>query len=375
MITSDRSRPKAVNGYEIFDPSAIFAVHFIGETVRSCYLMGVNERSGKNFDQRKRWLEEKLQPLAANFAIDLLAFSCMSNHFHLLLRSRPDVVATWDNTQVALRWWQLFPTRKVKLKINGEWFKTPATPTEFELNAIRNDPVRLATIRLRLSDLSWWMRLLCQYIAMRANAEDGMGLGRFWQGRYKAVRILDEESLLACAAYIDLNPIRAEVAETLEQCDYTSVQRRIQAITTTALDADSSGELPPEVARVAVESATPPRADAFLAPVSIDERKDSLGPQPSRNGRRSSDKGFLAMAEAEYLEILDWLARDGVAGKLGTTPLSAPPVLERLGIEPTCWSAMVRDFGRAFRNVAGTAKSVSEARSCKTHRKFYRARV
>ena len=144
---------------------------------------------------------------------------------------------------------------------------------------------------------------------------------------------------------------------------------------TTALDADLSGELPPEVERVALESATPLRADAFLAPVSIDERKDALGPHPSRNGRRSSDKGFLTMAEAEYLEILDWLARDRVAGKRGATPLSAPPVLERLGIEPTLWLAMVRDFGRAFMNVAGTVKSVSEARSRKTHRKFYRARV
>jgi len=75
----------------------------------------------------KRWLEEKLKHLVANSGIDLLAFSCMSNHFHLLLRSRPDVVATWDDTQVALRWWQLFPIRKVKLEINGEWVKTPAT--------------------------------------------------------------------------------------------------------------------------------------------------------------------------------------------------------------------------------------------------------
>ena len=43
----------------------------------------------------------------------------------------------------------------------------------------------------------------------------------------------------------------------------------------------------PEVERVAVESVTvesvtSARADAFLAPVSIDERKDSLGPHPSR---------------------------------------------------------------------------------------------
>ena len=58
-----------------------------------------------------------------------------------------------------------------------------------------------------------------------------------------------------------------------------------------------------------------------------------------------------------------------------TTPQAAPPVLERLGIEPQLWSAMVKDFGKAFMNVAGTAKSVAEARSLKTHRKFYRARV
>ena len=75
----------------------------------------------KNFDHRKRWIEDKLKQLAANFGIDLLAFACLSNHFHLLLRSRPDVVATWDDTQVAIRWWQLCPTRKVKLEVDGEW--------------------------------------------------------------------------------------------------------------------------------------------------------------------------------------------------------------------------------------------------------------
>ena len=99
------------------------------------------ERSGKNFDHRKRWIEDKLKQLSANFGIDLLAFSCLSNHFHLLLRSRPDVVATWDDNQVAVRWWQLCPTRKVKLEVDGQWVKVPAEPTEFELNDIRNDPV------------------------------------------------------------------------------------------------------------------------------------------------------------------------------------------------------------------------------------------
>ena len=39
---------------EIFDPVEIVAVHLIGKTVRSCYLMGFDQRSGKNFDHRKR---------------------------------------------------------------------------------------------------------------------------------------------------------------------------------------------------------------------------------------------------------------------------------------------------------------------------------
>ena len=39
---------------EIFDPAEIVAVHLIGKTVRSCYLMGVEERFGKNFDHRNR---------------------------------------------------------------------------------------------------------------------------------------------------------------------------------------------------------------------------------------------------------------------------------------------------------------------------------
>ncbi|MEQ1826881.1 MAG: hypothetical protein ABL921_13080 [Pirellula sp.] len=212
---------------EIFDPSEIVAVHTMARTVRRCYLMGDDPLSGKNFDHRKRWIEEKLKLLAANFSIDLLAFSCLSNHFHLVLRSRPDVAQTWDDTEVARRWWTLCPKRKIKRVVDGQTLWEPAEPNEYDLNSIRDDPVKLAAVRRRLSDISWWMRMLCQYIALQANGEDGQGLGKFWQSRYKAVRILDEETLLACAAYVDLNPIRAALAETLETSIYWQTQWEI----------------------------------------------------------------------------------------------------------------------------------------------------
>ena len=352
---------------EIFDPSEIVAVHTMARTNRRCFLMGDDQFTGKNFDHRKRWIEDKLKHLAANFGIDLLAFSCLSNHFHLVLRSRPDVVKTWDDTEVARRWWSLCPQRKTKSEIDGKKNWIPDEPTEWDLNSIRNDPVKLAAVRSRLSDISWWMRLLCQYIALRANGEEGKGLGRFWQSRFKAVRILDEESLLACAAYVDLNPIRAALAETLESSDYTSVQRRITSLKENVAAIHDSN---------AVNSARiTNRADDFLSPISIDEKNNPLSSRPSRNGKRCSDKGFLALSEAEYLTILDWIARETVAGKRGQTPVGAPSVFERLGIDAQEWSRMVKDFGRTFKNVAGKPTSIEQARSLKSRRRFYVSRV
>jgi hypothetical protein len=352
---------------EIFDPSEIVAVHTMARTNRRCFLIGDDQFTGKNFDHRKRWIEDKLKHLAANFGIDLLAFSCLSNHFHLVLRSRPDVVKTWDDTEVARRWWSLCPQRKTKSEIDGKKNWVPVEPTEWDLNSIRNDPVKLAAVRSRLSDISWWMRLLCQYIALRANGEEGKGLGRFWQSRFKAVRILDEESLLACAAYVDLNLIRAALAETLEASDYTSVQRRITSLKENVAAINDSN--------AANSTSSTNRADDFLSPISIDEKNDPLSSRPSSNGKRCSDKGFLALSDAEYLTILDWIARDTVAGKRGQTPVEAPPVFERLGINAQEWSRMVKDFGRTFKNVAGKPTSIEQTRSLKSRRRFYVSRV
>ena len=124
----------------------------------------------------------------------------------------------------------------------------PAEPSDAEIDTLRNDPAELATIRFRLSDLGWWMRLLCQQIATRANRED-REVGKFWQSRFRAVRLLDESALLACAAYVDLNPIRAAMAQTLETSDYTSAQRRIQAMRAEAKKTEANLRLSRRVLR------------------------------------------------------------------------------------------------------------------------------
>ena len=122
--------------------------------VRRCYLLGDDPVTGKIFDHRKVMIENQLQRLAGAFGIDLLGFAIMPNHFHLILKSCPDVVSTRDETEVARRWLLICPVRKNSA---GD----PEDPNEFELNSIGTDPRKLEAFSLRLCDLGWWMRVLC----------------------------------------------------------------------------------------------------------------------------------------------------------------------------------------------------------------------
>jgi hypothetical protein len=181
---------------------------------------------------------------------------------------------------------------------------------------------------------------------MSANLEDN-ARGKFWESRFRAVRLLDMESLLACATYVDLNPIRAAMAGTLEVSDFTSVQRRIQA-----LQGQNS-------------------TDRFLARLPIEERSDPIGPHPSSAPDRCSDKGFLPMSVADYVELLDWTARQVVRGKRGHTPTDAPPILQRLSLNANVWTALARDFGRMFHHAAGKPRTIDECRSRVAQRRFH----
>ena len=81
--------------------------------MRRAFLCGVDRYSGKDFDHRKVWVRERLEELAAIFAVDILGFSIMSNHMHVLLRNRPDVARDWSGEDIARRWWRLHPITRL----------------------------------------------------------------------------------------------------------------------------------------------------------------------------------------------------------------------------------------------------------------------
>jgi len=333
---------------ELFHPLEIAVMHCINRCVRRCFLCGEDPATGRNYEHRKVWLEERLKFLAGQFGIDVLAFAIMSNHFHLVLRNRPDVVAQWSDREVARRWLMLCPMRKTP---DG----SPAEPTEPELNSICHVPGRLAEIRLRLSDISWFMRMISETIARRANAEDETN-GRFWQGRFKAVKLCDEAAILACTVYVDLNPIRAGLADSPETSDFTSVQRRFESLPKVSQAGTNNTERRQVV-----------RTDAWLSPIDLQEAQRAPAPQVSRRGHRASDKGFLPLSTWEYLELVEWTGRQVVRGK-SQIPAHLPPLLARLGIAAEDWLPLAQNFGKLFHRVAGSTPSLARMMSVKARR-------
>ena len=176
--------------------------------------------------------------------------------------------------------------------------------------------------------------------------------------------------------------LRAAMAQTLEASDFTSAQRRIEALR--PVDPTTSDSVVQEDAKVSPltaaasesDSARSPspvysqQPDRCLAPLPIDELRDPVGPHQSQTTSRCSDKGFLPMTVEDYLELLDWTARQTVAGKHGTTPESALPILERLSLSPATWCELVSEFGSLFFHVAGDLRVVDSARSRICHRRF-----
>ncbi len=284
---------------QIVEPAAVGIYHCINRCVRRAFLCGQDPLTGRSFEHRRTWIRQRLETLAGLFAVDVLGFTVMANHLHLVLRIRPDLADRWDDETIARRWWQLFPQRRDE---DGD----PATPEPHELRALRADPMLLAERRGRLASLSWFMRCLSEPIARRANREDGC-TGRFWEGRFKCQALLDEAAVLACSIYVDLNPIRAGIAATPEVSEFTGAFERIAA-----RQAERAARVepcvPPSRTDLPRRPLTSPR-DGWLSPLPLAAPAlpmDNSGAACCELPRRASDRGFLPLLLDDYLQLLDW---------------------------------------------------------------------
>jgi len=366
---------------EQFNPNEVGIVHLIQRCVRRTFLAGFDEATGKDYSHRREWIRSRMERLASVFGIDVLSYAILSNHLHIVARTRPDIICEWSNQEVALRWLRIFPGQRMDEHL--------ADPTTNAVDTLANNAERIKAIRLRLSDPSWFMKALCEPIARLANFQDNV-TGHFWEGRFKAQAITDEAGLLACSMYVDLNPIRAAMASTPEESIHTSAYDRIKALAgntiasaavdLVAIETEVAGKIrrttTPDDLRKKRSAAKKKRGpsilrDAWLSPLTLNER-GKPGAQSSQSGVRASDKGFLSMKLGDYLSLLDWTGRQRVGSlEKPTIPKDLAPILARIGIEGQMWCDLVWNFKKYFGrgSAAGSPESLKKSAS-QRNRKF-----
>lgn len=240
------------------------------------------------------------------FAIDIAAYTVMSNHYHLVLHVDSDKAAQWTDDEVLQRWTRIF---KGPTLIRRYLAGAPLHATEeLQLQQL------ITSIREKLSSISKFMSCLNYHIARMANAEDGC-TGRFWEGRFKSQALLDETALLSCMAYVDLNPIRAGIARNLEESDFTSIQDRIKQLQSVQKSVNTLEPTPPTKIK--------PKLMYFNASLQISDKSPSIPYQLK-----------------DYLQLADWTGRIVRSDKKESIAQNTPKLLQTLGLSEDQWSVL-----------------------------------
>jgi len=286
--------------------------HCISRCVRRAFLCGKDKVTGTSFEHRRGWVEDKLLALGQVFAIDICAYAVMSNHTHMVLYVDVAQANLWTTDEVITRWHQLFKGTLITQQYQrGDKLSKP-------MQNMLKDTV--AVYRQRLTDISWFMRILNEDIARKANAEDNC-TGRFWEGRFKSQALLDEAALAACMAYVDLNPVRAKMAATPEASEHTSIQLRIKA---------------------AAKARQPKTLSPFVG-----------------NPRKSMPKG-LPFVLTDYIQLVELTGRCIREDKRGFIEDNLPDILDRLGICSENWLILTTQFRKVFHGAVGNSQALAE---------------
>ncbi|MEM8815738.1 MAG: hypothetical protein AAGE85_07905 [Pseudomonadota bacterium] len=300
--------------------------HVMSRCVRRAFLCGVDRVSGKSFEHRRGWVEDRVRVLASLFSIEICAYAILSNHYHLVVKLIPHEADDWSDDEVLERWATLF--------------RGPLLVRRFcagkHLSAAELDTLRsiTAVYRTRLACLSWFMKCLNEPIARKANAEDGC-TGHFWEARFQSQPLQSEQALFAAMAYVDLNPIRAGIADTPEQSDYTSIKTRIEKrLANSSLDEAINGLL---------ECGELRRWNTPVRPLLRFADEGNPDDDPTLVGTP------LALRWSEYLKLVENSGRIAVFGKRGRIDPALQPVLERLGLSEEQWLVASTGFRKHYR--------------------------
>ena len=303
MMTIARSK--------LVDVSVSRWYHCISRCVRRAKLLGEESEDGTD---RKAWIENRLRELAKIFAISVGGFSVLDNHLHLLVRIDDHVGQQWSDEEVVRRWLTLYPPRASNRK--------PLPVTDEMVQAKVADAQWVATTRERLCSLGWFMKCLKEPLSRLVNKAEKC-TGAFFEGRYKSIAILDNESLLSVNVYIDLNLLAAGLAVTPEESPHTSIKERVAHVQSQGRVEDVREALQGSVAASRVSAGL--EDSLWLVPIEDRRRVDSV--------REGMLEGFTLGNYLMLVEHTGRLVREGKASI--STELAG--IFERLGTSADVW--------------------------------------
>ena len=152
-------------------------------------------------DVEKDFMLDLIRRYSALYLVEILGFSIMGNHFHILLRVFPEYEFT--DEEILKRYVNFYGDERI-----------------YADGLIPN-------LRQKLTSLSEFMREIKVGFARFYNRRHHRR-GYFWGDRFKSVIVENGETLINCLAYIDLNPLRAGLVERPEQYHWNSLGYHVQ---------------------------------------------------------------------------------------------------------------------------------------------------
>ncbi len=71
--------------------------HITSRCVRRAFLCGQDSTTGKSYEHRRQWIEDRLRLLSSIFCIDIFSYAIVSNHIHIVLKLMPQEAEYWSN--------------------------------------------------------------------------------------------------------------------------------------------------------------------------------------------------------------------------------------------------------------------------------------
>lgn len=214
---------------QIIAPESQVASYLLtNRIVRKSWLFGEDNTTKKNYNHRKAWVENRINTLIDNsFFMDLHTYVIMSNHFHVVVTTRPDLCNEATDEEIVQRWWNLFP-KKV-----GDSYPA-STPEKLKKKRLA-DSTWLKERRRKLCSISTFMGQVAVHVARRANKEDKC-TGHFWQGRFDSQLLMDADAVMSANMYVDLNPIRAGMVDDIRKVKNGSIIKRLKILEDQGVD-------------------------------------------------------------------------------------------------------------------------------------------